>query len=285
MAGFRNVSHLVDSELNGAVQYSSFRKVPSIATTARTWADLSMATGNPKPNYYVGAELTATALNSNNGIYHGQAVSPQTKVLKEIMIQSPTAAAAPAAYMLLDYILFYPLIDMDVTDPQDLDNTTTLPRYSTGQGVQAMLVATNPYVGGATYTISYTNQAGVSGRTSIASVSNTTTNIATLISGSSAVANSVGPFIPLQAGDSGIRSVQSITFSSSNGGLAALVLVKPLANIYLRETTAPHERNYLFDIPSLPVIQDGAYLNFIVNPSASLAAGVITGAVTFVWST
>lgn len=284
MAGFRNVGHLVNSELNGSYQVSSFRKVPAIATTAGTWADLSMATGNPKPNYYVGAELTATVLNGNNGIYHGQGVSPSKKILKEILIQSPTAGAASATYMLLDYLLFYPLVDMDVTDPQEFDNTVTLPRYTNGQGVQAMLVATNPYIGGQSYTISYTNQDGVSGRTSVTSVSNTATNIATLVSGSSAVNDSQGPFIPLQSGDTGIRSVQSITFSGPNGGLAALVLVKPIATMYLIETTAPHERNYLIDMPSLPVIQDGAYLNFIILPSASIASGVITGLATFVWS-
>lgn len=284
MSGFYNVANLVDRELGGAFQVSSFRKVPSIATTAGTWADLSMATGNPKPNYYVGAELESTVLSGNNGIYHGQNASPGTKIMKEFMIQTPSAAAVPITIKLLDYVMFYPLIDMDVTDPQDFVNSITLPRYTDGKGLQAMLVATNPYVGGATYTISYTNQDGVAGRTSVASVSNTSTNISTLISGGSAVVNSVGPFIPLQAGDYGIRSVQSITFNASNGGLAALVLVKPLANIYLREITAPNERNYLFDIPALPVIQDGAYLNMIALPNASLAASVLTGIATFVWS-
>lgn len=286
MGGFKNVATLVDTELNGGYQISSFRKVPAIASTSGTWVDLSMATGNPKPNYYVGAELAATALTGTNGIYHGQNVGTSgIKVLKELMIQSPTSTAAPAAYRLLDYVLFYPLIDMDVTDPQEFDNTVTLPRYTTGKGLQAMLVATNPYVGGASYTISYTNQDGVAGRTSVTASSNTATTIGTLVSGSSSAVDSAGPFIPLQSGDTGIQSVQSITFTASNGGLAALVLVKPLATTYLRETTAPNERNFLFDMPQLPVIQDGAYLNFIVLPSGSLASAVITGLTTFVWST
>lgn len=283
MSGFSSVSNMVDQELGGAFQVSSFRKVPATASTAGTWVDLSMTTGNPKPNYYVGAELESTILSSQNGIYHGQNVSPGTKILKEFVIQTPTATAV-GRYYLLDYVMFYPLIDMDVTDPQDLVNSTPLPRYTDGQGVKAMLVATNPYIGAQTYTISYTNQAGVSGRTSVAAVSNTGTNIGTLISGSSAVVNSVGPFIPLQSGDTGIQSVQSITFSGSNGGLAALVLVKPLASTFIREITAPNERNFLFDLPQMPIVKDGAYLNMICNPTGSLASAVITGLATFIWS-
>lgn len=285
MTGFTNVSHFVDCELSGGFQMSSFRKVPAITTTAGVWADLSMAPGNPSPNYYVGAELESTVLNANKGIYHGQNVgSSSTKVLKELMIQSPTAGAAVATYLLCDYLMFYPLVDMDVTDPQEFNNTLTLPRYSTGAGVRAFLVATNPYIGGATVNINYTNQDGVAGRVSPNLVTNTATNIATLVSGGQSLGNSVGPFLPLQSGDTGIRSVQSITFSASNGGLAALVLCRPLARIHLREVTAPHEKNYLVDSPSLPIIQDGAYLNFLILPSATILSANIQGLATFVWS-
>jgi hypothetical protein len=284
--GFSNLTSLVDAQIaDGKYQISSFRKVSAIATTAGTWADLSMSTGNPKPNYYVGPELESTVLNGNNGVYHGQNVGvDSSKHLSRLTMMCVTAAGAPSSYQLLDYLLFYPLIDMDVTDPQDLVNSVPLPRYSTGAGVKAMLVATNPYVGGQTYTISYTNSDGVAGRTSIAMVSNTATTIGTLISGSSAVDNSYGPFIALQAGDTGIRSVEQITFSGSNGGLATLVLVKPLANTIIRERTAPVEVDYFKDTISMPRIYDGAYLNFIVLPMNSLATVPILGDATFIWS-
>jgi len=49
---FKKVADIVSAELSGQYQLSSFRKVPSQATVAGTWCDLSMASGNPSPNFY-----------------------------------------------------------------------------------------------------------------------------------------------------------------------------------------------------------------------------------------
>lgn len=283
--GFNSFRDYVVAEVdNGQSYISSFRKIPSQATSLGNWADLSMASGNPVPNYYASSPLVAATLPGNEGIYTGSSVSPLTKHLKSIQMMTVTAAAVPSTYYLLDYLLYYPFVDMDSTDPQNTTNIVTLPRYTDGKGVQVMLVAQSSYTGGATYSITYTNQDGVSGKESRLCKSNSATTTSTLISTGTGLTGAFGPFIPLAQGDSGVRSVEYITFYSGNGGIASLVLVKPLAEMSLREITAPHEKNFFMDTGcTAPRIYDGSYLNFIVLPNASLQAAPIMGLLECSW--
>lgn len=285
---------IIDSAyVNGKNTYSTFRRVSSLASVAGYWIDLSMATGNPTPNYYLGNEKEATVpLNwYKKGIWHGGSVSPAVKYLHKMCLLGTNAVVAPAPFILCDYLMYYPIIDMDDTAEQILVNYTpdltptisTLPRYVDGLGVQAFIVATNPYIGGASFQIIYTNQDGVMGRTSQISITNTSTYIGTLVNSNTAGVNRYGAFIPLQQGDNGIRSVQSITFHAPNGGLACLVLVKPIATMMTREVTAWAEFDFIKDKPSLPVIEDGAYLNLLAMPAGSAAAIPVIGELTTIW--
>jgi hypothetical protein len=188
---------------------------------------------------------------------------------------------------------------MDSTDTQSFINygptltaTTdpsvpTLPRYTDGLGVQAFLVATQPYIGGAYFQINYTNSDGTSGRVSQIQLTNTATFIATIVNSIAPAAGGVthSAFIPLQGSDKGIQSVQSITLQAANGGIASLVLVKPIATISTRGADAWVEIDYIKDRPSMPVIEDGAYLNFLVNPTGTVAAIPLLGELTFAWGT
>lgn len=276
--GFGSIKEYVDALDNGQEWLTSFRKVPSQATTLGTWADLSMAPGNPVPNYYASDPLVAATLEARRGIYHGEAASPGEKYVHSFCIQSPTAGAAPSNWLLSDYLLYYPFIDMDTTDEQVLDNTVTLPRYTDGDGVQAILVALTPYTGGGIATINYTNQSGTSGRVSQSIVSNSALTITSLVNSGAGITNLVGPYIPLQNGDTGIRSVESITFSVVNGGLAALVLIRPIMFAsWIREITAPNEFENISSRPGYYKIEDGAYLNLIGEVQGTIAAAVITG--------
>ena len=71
---------------SGQYTISGFRKVPALASAAGTWSDLTMAPGNPKPNYYTGAELTSTVLDARSGLFHGESQSPKEKYLHHISI-------------------------------------------------------------------------------------------------------------------------------------------------------------------------------------------------------
>ena len=289
-----------DAYIIGKSTYTNFRKAPSIASTASFWVDLSMTPGNPKPNFYVGDEATATVPVNwyQKGMYHGGNVSPAKKFLHKFNLLGTAAAVAPAPFMLCDYLMYYPLIDMDNTDEQVFINygptvtaTTTpdagqLTRYTDGIGVQAFLVATQPYTGGAYFQIKYTNTLGQDGRYSLYTQTNTSTYITQIVNTTVAAVggrNFISPFIPLQAGDLGIKSIQSIQFFSANGGLACLVLCRPITTLMTREPTAWCETDFVRDKPSLPRIYDGAYLNLLVQASATVAAVPVIGEMTTIW--
>jgi len=149
MPGFKNIRAYVDAPLSGAEHFTAFRKVPSQATTAGNWCDLSMASGNPVPNYYAASPLEAATLDYEKGIWHGTACSPAQKHLRSITIMTSTANAVPSYWYLMDYLLYYPFIDMDaVGETQEMVNTVTLPRYTDGAGVRMMAVNVAPTVGG-----------------------------------------------------------------------------------------------------------------------------------------
>lgn len=261
---------------------SVFRKVPAIASTHGVWSDLSGSPGNPRPNYYVGSELTSTLFNSGYGIPHGGNVAPYQKVLHKVLLGSSSAGHAPASYKILDYLMYYPLIDMDSTDEQVMIPTTTLPRYSDGVGVEAMLVAVNPYIGGANFYINYTC-ADDQPRQSQVEVSTTSTLISTIVHSAAPTSRGGGPFIRRAAGCRGIKKIDSITFLAPNGGLAALVLVKPLAAIMTNETTAYCEHDLIMERKMLPTIVDGAYINLIGCSGSNWAAAPLNGSFSFIW--
>jgi len=268
---------------NGQYTMSGFRKVPAIASTAGTWSDLTMAPGNPKPNYYVGAELTATVLEARSGLCHGENVSPLKKYLHKVTLGGIGSANQAGTYILCDFLLFYPLVDMDSTDEQTMINTTPLPRYTDGKGVRAFLVATNPYIGGAQFITKYVNQSGDTVY-SCPNVSNSATLIGTIVNSTTTGVNNVGPFIQGAGGAQGIRRVESVQFLAPNGGLASLVLCVPLATIIVNEISAFSEEDFLSFNPSLPRIYDGAVLGFIFCPTGSVAAAQYTGVITTIFN-
>lgn len=284
MPGFANYGQVVDAVLNGQSRYCSFRKVPSQASVANWWVDLSMAGGNPPPNYYASSPLVAATLETQRGILHGFGVgSDKALYLARLHLQTPTAGLV-GAYRLLDYLLYYPFIDGDDTDVQTMDNTVTLPRYVSGAGVQAMMVCVAPTTGNGTFTFDYINQDGVQKTSAVHSYTPTASSIASLLTSQPAGAAGHGPFLRLNGGDTGIRSIVSVQNLVANGGLATIVLVRPLADASISEINTPSEYEYARGPRLSERIYDGAYLGLIMNCAATVAAGTLTGFAHFVWN-
>lgn len=281
--GFRNIRAYADAFENGQSHFCSFRKVPSQASTAGWWVDLSMAAGNPVPNYYASAPLVAATLDGFRGIFHGDAKNPATKHLVEWGMITPTAGLV-GQYTLLDYLLYYPFIDGDDTDSQVMDNTVVLPRYETGEGVQVMAVAVAPTTGSGTFTFEYVNQNGDVKTSPVQGCSTTAASITNLVTSQQAVTNSCGPFLKLASGDTGVRAINSVQFLVPNGGLLALVLVKPIADSAIREINTPAEIEYVTMRAGPPRIYDGAYLGLIMGCAGSVAAGQLAGHLRFAWN-
>lgn len=282
MAGFRNISEFAEAVNAGRTHSCSIRKVPSQASTAGWWVDLSMAAGNPQPNYYASDPLVAAELNGDRGIFHGADKSPESMFLTEMSIVTPTAGLV-GQYKLLDYLIYYPFIDLDSTDEQAFDNTVTLPRYTDGEGVRAIMVSVAPTTGSGQFTMNYTNQDGASKTSPVQFCSVAAANIASIITSEQATAAGGQLFLRLADGDTGIRSIESVTMLVPNGGLAALVLVKPLADHVIREVSVPNEASFITQHPGCPQIVDGAYLGLVMNCAATVAAGTLAGRMTFAW--
>lgn len=94
----------------------------------------------------------------------------------------------------------------------------------------------------------------------------------------------LGPFLHLAAGDRGVRSIKGFTGLVSNGGLCALVLVKPLANLVLREANTPYEIEFPVNNAAIPRIYDGAFLGLLANTAGSVSALPLVGQLDFRWT-
>ncbi len=152
--------------------------------------------------------------------------------------------------------------------------TAALTRYTDGEGVMVALeVYTALGTIAITVTLSYTNQAGVSGRTSKPVV----------IGGSSD--STVSRFFPvsLQDDDTGIRSVESVTPSTSTAsGTYGVTLFKPLMLFpnFSQPTEAVQARTvnpFIGGHGCCPEIMDDACLQ-LIGLSNSTVVGVTNGA-------
>lgn len=284
----RNVSDLVAAEVDGRFWFSTWRKTPTQTTGAGIWFDLSMSPGNPVPNYYAASPNIAIALkqSTDGGIPHGGPVAPFKKHLKQFTAMTVTASAAPLPMILCDYLMFYPFVDMSITDEQPMDNTVMLPRSASGLGVMVMPVevAGQSGVGNPQFCVTYTNSDGVAGRVTPTVACNTQVVNGTIITSATNTNRSAGPFLPLQAGDRGVRSIEAVTFLTGDVGLISFVLVKPVENIAIRTIDAPAERVPFTDFCDLPVIEDDAYLNLIACPNGTLAGAPLHGTITTIWN-
>jgi hypothetical protein len=131
-------------------------------------------------------------------------------------------------------------------------------------GVQ---VATTVGAGTPTLTVAYTNEAGTGSRSGVNSVATVASSIA-------------GSFYPigLQAGDKGVRSVQSLTLSATwTSGTIAMVAYRILAQLELPGVFAPNAIDALTG--GMPRIYDGTVPFLIFVPSTTTTTN-ITGSYT-----
>lgn len=261
------------------------RKIPSQVTVAGIWFDLNLSPGNPKPFYYASPPLEAAQLKvTDGGFQHGGNVAPKAKHLRKSLMMSASATGLPMPMILCDYLMYYPFIDMGETEEQLLTNNVPLPRYADGKDVHVMAILVAAGAGGQTFRIRYTNQDGVPNRLSPIASMNTSTAIGNIITSQTANALASGAFIPLQSGDSGVRSIEGVQMiSGPDVGLFTLVMVKPLAQMQIVEQTAPCEIDYLREFADMPQIFDEAYLNYICLPNGSLSGVALIGEHDFTW--
>jgi hypothetical protein len=281
--GFSSMDNLVSEMTGGKFLRTDFNKLTAAvgAQAAGTWYSLFQGAGIPAANTLFGTGTNAAfqavsdSTAGNGGINHGGNVSPDTKHILNASSFSAATTSMPAIFMLVDLLGFYPLTNATIATAQTLDNTVTLPRYTNGHGVQAFYTPSTAHGAGTpTLTLNYTraDTGGTdTGRTTPATLPtlNASSPIGQ-ISYSGTGAGKYGPFIPLQAGDQGIESVQEITFSATRtSGVGNLALCKPLLTLPMTTIGVAAERDLLNQVPSLPRIYDGACLGWLMYAGAN----------------
>ena len=249
--------------------------------TAGTYiTSLGTGTGaNNAGTYNVNISQTVTAQTitgtaTPNGLYTGGNVSPSIKNVLNVAAYSGAATSAPAVLMLVDQVAMFTVSSVTTTGAQNFTGTQTLPRYTTGAGLQAFIVPSVVMgVGTPTIQLGYTNAAGTASRLTPASPSlpiATTTSAVGQVIYSGTGAGKYGPFMPLQAGDTGIRSIQSINLSATmTSGSLVVILCKPLFTLPLTTVGVASERDLVNQLPSMPQIVDGANLQWLMYAGAA----------------
>ncbi|MFM2089575.1 MAG: hypothetical protein RLZZ127_64 [Planctomycetota bacterium] len=251
------------------------------------WLDWTFSSGQPAYDARTGdagAFTPCATFGNARGIYCGPLpAAGMTKHLIGWRLRSDTQGGTEFV-QLYDLIGYYPLIDGDSTDPQDLDNANPLPRYADGDGVDMVLVNhVAPAAQDGTAIIDFDDHAGVSRQTTVRLRNDGQNKV---VSSQSATSTGVCSLaIPLANGSRGVRRATRITYTVPPGGAHALMLIKPLAWM-----TANADR-YLFQeqiIPlsegwSVPQILDGACLNLFHYHTGGNNASALFGSLLFAW--
>ncbi len=298
MAGFKNLREYADAEDMGQYHVTGFRKaVSSTATTTSAWIDYSYFPGAPAANFYASSPLEAAEVDPTRGI-PVPSVSPKTQWLRNLKLMSAASGVTSTAngrqhVILADLLLYYPFVDTDaVGEQQDMVNAVTIPRYEYGK-----VIAVGQSAASTTgqFTFSYTNQDGTAGRTSQNHFTFAVAGGGQVVASSVGSATSYHPFLSLQAGDYGVKSIESVTFTAGGGGLLALVIVHPLLTAYTtqecRRTTSGNLESYgsCTEFASIinnrpQQIKDGAVLDiFAAGYAGSLASSTLAGVLETTW--
>jgi hypothetical protein len=296
MGGFNSQDDMINRVSTEGKFYRQDWQKSTFATTAHTaglWYNLQQGGGNPAAATVLGGgtnlafQALTDATVGGGGIPHGGNVG-NFKHLLNAAAQTAAVTTAPCVLMLVDMLGFYPITTVTVTGAQTLNNSVTLPRYTNGAGVQALLVPST-VMGAATPNISlgYTNSAAVAARATPATlpIGNSAAAV-TSIAYSGTGAGKFGPFMPLQAGDAGIKSVESINLSASYlSGVLNLMLCKPLLTLPITTLGVTAERDLVNQFMSMPKVYDGACLQWLMLAGAATpVASPISGHLEFGWS-
>lgn len=170
-----------------------------------------------------------------------------------------------------------------------------MPRYAGGVGCEAFFVVqTAPATGGPTLSASAYDGVATYDGTGTRAFQGTPTfgaaadAYATRILHSGNATGRYGPFLPRQGSDTGIARINSVTLSGGTAytgtGVLALCIARPLLDLPLPATGVWSERDLLNQLPSLPKVEDGACLGWLLfGVGATTTASPLVAALDLAW--
>jgi hypothetical protein len=182
---------------------------------------------------------------------------------------------------------------INITDAGTGTHTITwlLPRYTNGAGVQAIFFNSNATAMGAgtpNLSIGYTNSVQATSRATptVLPIGKTAASNSHILYTGATGTGKYNYNVPLQAGDGGIAEVNTIQNSTSYvSGEYSVALVREIAQFPLSTLGLAAEQNFVFGLPSLPRIYDGAALYWLVGSGvATPANSAFSGYLQFVWN-
>lgn len=189
------------------------------------------------------------------------------------LVQAGVSVSTACSLLLYDRLLHIGGLSGTVVSPTTQAVAGTLTRNTGGVGNRVFIeIWTQIGTTGTTLTMSYTNQAGTDGRTSTVNIGAT---------GYREIYRMIP--IPLQAGDTGVRSVENVVLTATTGtaGNFGIVIAKPLAYFSSPNPGGSGWRDYTTGLPSIPVIDPAACLA-IMGTTASTVIPEFWGALSFI---
>ena len=281
----------------GRFHSQRFVKTGNGQANDQRWQDWAFQAGQPAYDARIGVagEFTPVVAVRNDALYFPDIPAGMERKLHKLFIAPKASGASQASidFVLYDLVGYYPLIDGDSTDTQEFDNTLSLPRYADGEGLRLVAVShVSPAVGGGVMTLEYTDSKGFD-RSIVHALSFLGINC--VVSGVNANGGALGAMtMSLDAGVTGIRKVNRITYTTPPGGLHCLYIIKPLAQFkhyhdaLLQADTSGSKSAIEVDFAlkdgwRMPTIKDGAHLSFFYRTNGGGRANTFFGAADFIW--
>lgn len=279
------------SDINAALDAGKwhFQRFQKNAGTAhaKVWADPTFASGQPPYDARVGVplEFTPCIAQKNDAIWFPSVAAGEERYLLSATMWSNQATYnGPISVVFFDLIGYYPLIDGDSNDPQAMDNTQPVPRYSDGLGVSAVMVNhIAPALQNGLTVITYVDADDVE-RTQTVDIPNNGQNL--VCSGCRTTAGAASSTFNLPLNGRGIKRIVSVAHTTAPGGLHCIYLIKPLGSMVLGDNLVTGEKDFLIrDGFRLPRIYDGAWIGWFDTLAVGTTARAVNwfGGFQFVW--
>lgn len=275
-----------------------YRKTPITSTTAD-------ATTNT-----LGQSATFTADAGTDVCTYTSTTSYPSNILTGTRVRLTTSGTLPAGLALAtDYYVIrisdttYELCtsyanavagtQVNITDAGTGTHTMSwlLPRYTNGAGVQAIYFNNNSTaLGAATPNLSlgYTNSVQATGRATptVLPIGKTAASNSHILYTGATGTGKYNYAMPLQSGDAGIAEINTIQNSTSYvSGEYSVAMFRELAQFPLSTLGLASEQNFVFGLPSMPRIYDGAALYWLTGAGvATPVSSAFSGYINTVWN-
>ena len=284
---------------NGKLDTVVYQKTSVAVGQAGHWQHLLNSAGSIPAATFGGAEATFVSTDntwSEGAIAIGDKTAPATKHILSMGAGVVAAAGAPWFILPIDLVGYAKLTTTNVSTTGTKTITTTpisntaanVHRYPNGEGLR-LFIASYAAMGAnaPTMQVTYTNSAGTTGKVTTAGCVSTASATSGTILNSGNAANKYGPFLPLAAGDTGVKDIESVIWGGTAhaSGSVFVGLCKPLCMpIPVPATGLYNMVDFVNTLPSMPRLKNGANVTFLVfGTGATTAAATVYANFDYGW--